>query len=259
MRFSASEMNDLRSAKSVLENPGLAAKIADALGMPLEKGLNLLPKRWASAVSAASRKSIETALDVAIWTMDHAQPQPPSNWWHKIAAGTAGAAGGAFGLPALSIELPISTTIMLRSIADIARSEGEDLNSLEAKLECLQVLALGGKAKGDDATDAGYFAVRASMANAISDAARHLAEKGITQKGAPAVIRLITQVAARFSIVVSEKAAAQTIPVVGAVGGALINTLFLDHYQDMAKGHFIVRRMERKHGPQEVQRRYIEL
>jgi uncharacterized YccA/Bax inhibitor family protein len=148
---------------------------------------------------------------------------------------------------------------MLRSIADIARSEGEDLNSLEAKLECLQVLALGGKAKGDDATDAGYFAVRASMANAISEAARHLAEKGVTQKGAPAVIRLITQVAARFSIVVSEKAAAQTIPVVGAVGGALINTLFLDHYQDMAKGHFIVRRMERKHGQQEVQRRYIEL
>jgi hypothetical protein len=121
------------------------------------------------------------------------------------------------------------------------------------------VLALGGKAKGDDATDAGYFAVRASMANAISEAARHLAEKGVTQKGAPAVIRLITQVAARISIVVSEKAAAQTIPVVGAVGGALINTLFLDHYQDMAKGHFIVRRMERKHGQQEVQRRYIEL
>jgi hypothetical protein len=40
---------------------------------------------------------------------------------------TTGGVGGLFGLPALAIELPISTTIMLRSIADIARSEDEDI------------------------------------------------------------------------------------------------------------------------------------
>jgi hypothetical protein len=34
--------------------------------------------------------------------------------------------GGGFGLAALPVELPISTIIMLRSIGDIARSEGED-------------------------------------------------------------------------------------------------------------------------------------
>jgi hypothetical protein len=259
MRISASDIADLRSAKYILENPGLAAKIADMLGMPLEKGLDLLPKKFASAVAVASRKSVETALDVAIWTMDHTQPQLPSNWWHKLAAGTTGAAGGAFGLPALSIELPISTTIMLRSIADIARSEGENLGSLEGKLECVQVLALGGKAKSDDAAETGYFAARASMAKAVSEAARHLTEKGIAQKGAPAIIRLITQVASRFAIVVTEKAAAQAIPVVGAMGGAIINTLFIDHYQDMAKGHFIVRRIERKHGQEKVRQKYKEL
>jgi hypothetical protein len=97
------------------------------------------------------------------------------------------------------------------------------------------------------------------MAKAVSEAAAHLAEKGLSQKGAPAIIRLIALIASRFSIVVSEKAAAQAVPVVGAFGGAVINTLFIDHFQDMGKGHFIVRRLERVHGLEEVKRIYKEL
>jgi len=80
---------------------------------------------------------------------------------------------------------------------------------------------------------------------------------GIPQ--APAIIRLITQIASRFSIVVSEKAAAQAVPLVGAFGGAVVNTLFIDHFQDMGRGHFIVRRLERLHGREEVKRVYKEL
>ena len=38
----------------------------------------------------------------------------------------SGAAGGAFGLATLPVELPVSTIIMLRSIAAIARNEGEE-------------------------------------------------------------------------------------------------------------------------------------
>jgi hypothetical protein len=191
--------------------------------------------------------------------MDHSQAEAPSNWWHKLAVGTTGAAGGVFGLPALAIELPVSTAIMLRSIADIARSQGEDLKAPEARLECVQVLALGGPSNSDDGSETGYFAARAAMAKAVSDALQHLARSGFAQKGAPAMIRLIAVVAARFSIVVSEKAAAQAVPVLGAVGGAVINTLFIAHFQDMGKGHFIVRRLERAHGPQEVKRIYQEL
>ncbi|MBA3492608.1 MAG: EcsC family protein, partial [Gammaproteobacteria bacterium] len=61
------------------------------------------------------------------------------------------------------------------------------------------------------------------------------------------------------SIVVSEKAAAQAVPLVGAFGGAVVNTLFIDHFQDMGRGHFIVRRLERLHGHEEVKRVYNEL
>lgn len=259
MTLSSSEIEDLRTAKLLLETPSLAAKFSNLVGAPIEKGFELLPKKWNVVVNDAARKSIETALNVALWTMDHSQPAPPSNWWHKLAVGTTGAAGGAFGLAALTIELPVSTTIMLRSIADIARSEGENLKMPDARLECVQVLALGGRSKSDDGTEIGYFAARAAMAKAVSEAAAHLAEKGLTQKGAPAIIRLIAQIASRFSIVVSQKAAAQAVPVVGAFGGAVINTLFIHHFQDMGRGHFIVRRLERVHGPEEVKRIYKEL
>jgi hypothetical protein len=259
MALSSLEIEDLQAAKNLLEHPGLAVKISYVVGSPIEKGFAMLPGKWNQMVNDATRKSIEKALTVALWTMDHRRPGSPSNWWHKLAAGTAGAAGGAFGLPALAIELPVSTAIMLRSIADIARSEGENLETLDAKLQCIQVLALGGRAKNDDAAETAYFAARAAMAKSISDAAAHLAKKGFTDKGAPAIVRFISQIASRFSITVSEKAAAQAIPIVGAFCGAVINTLFIDHFQDMGKGHFIVRRLERLHDPKEVRRIYEEL
>jgi hypothetical protein len=259
MALSAFELSELRGAKELLENPGLAAKLSNYVGTPIEKALKRLPDSMSVTVNDITRKSIEKALDIALLTMDKDVRKASSNWWHKLAVGTTGATGGLFGLPGLAIELPISTTIMLRSIADIARSEGEDLSCTAARLQCVQVLALGGKSKSDDGTEAGYFAARTALAKSISEAAAHLTKKGLSQQGAPAIVRLISHVASRFSIVVSEKAAAQAVPVVGAFGGAAINTLFIDHFQDMGRGHFIVRRLERLHGQEEVRRLYDEL
>lgn len=259
MALSPAEQNELRTAKTILENPGLAAKVSNYVGSPIEKGLKKLPESFSLAVNDVARKSIEKAFDIALLTMNSDGQGSPSNWWHKVAVAATGAGGGAFGLPALALELPVSTTIMLRSIADIARSEGEDLRHPDAKMQCVQVLALGGKTRNDDGTEAGYFAARTALAKSISEAAAHLAEKGMSQHGAPAILRLITQVASRFSIVVTEKAAAQAVPLVGAFGGAAINTLFIDHFQEMGRGHFTIRRLERLHGQEEIRRLYDSL
>ncbi|MHB8057267.1 MAG: EcsC family protein [Desulfuromonadaceae bacterium] len=259
MALSSAEISELRGAKKLLENPGIAAKVSNFIGSPIEKGLKRLPESMSATVNEITRKSIEKALDIALLTMGKDVRESPSNWWHKLAVGTTGATGGLFGLPGLAIELPISTTIMLRSIADIARSEGEDLSCPVAKLQCVQVLALGGKSRSDDGTETGYLAARAALAKSISEAAAHLTKKGLSQHGAPAIVRFISQIASRFSIVVSEKAAVQAVPVVGAFGGAAINTLFINHFQDMGRGHFIVRRLERLHGQEEVRRLYDEL
>ncbi len=250
------DLSELRYAKGLLENPSLTARIAGALGKPIEAGLDRLPTGARQAVAAATRKSLETALAFALTTMDDRR-RNSANWAHKVIAAATGAAGGAFGLPALAVELPLSTVIMLRSIADVARSEGERIKLPEAKLACLEVFALGGRAQGDDASDAGYFATRAALAKALADAAEYIVRRGATQQAAPPLLRFVTQIAARFGIPVSEKAVAQSLPVVGAAGGALINTLFVDHFQEVARGHFILRRLERTYGPEPVQAEYL--
>jgi len=32
------------------------------------------------------------------------------------------------------------------------------------------------------------------------------------------------------------------MPVIGAIGGAMVNTLFIINFQDMRRGHFAIRR-----------------
>jgi hypothetical protein len=254
--FQPEDLNDLKRAKLLLENPGIAAKITNMFGTPIEKGFAFLPKNWHAKIGEITQMALSKAVNVAIVTMQDAPGEEASNFWHKLAVATTGGIGGFFGLPALAVELPISTTIMLRSIADVARNEGESINRIEAKMACIEVFAFGGPSKSDDASDAGYFAVRAALARSVTKAAEYIAEKGLAEEGAPALVRLIMQIAQRFSIQVSEKAAAQAVPAIGAGGGALINTLFIAHFQDMARGHFIVRRLERKYGQELVQRSF---
>jgi hypothetical protein len=258
-KVSPADIALLREAKQRLEHPSLAARLSATLGAPLEKGLARLPERWSTALGEITRKSIESALDVAIATLEPGGERAPALRQHRWAVAATGAAGGAAGLPALALELPLSTILMLRSIGDIARSQGEDLDLPETKLACLEVFALGGRSSADDSAETGYFAVRGALSKAIQEAAKHVAEKGIAGKGAPALVRLIAQIAARFEFVVSQKAAAQLVPVVGAAGGAIVNLMFIGHYQDVARGHFTVRRLEREYSPDVIGRLYAKL
>ena len=258
------ELADLRRAVQLLENPGLGARIANLLGTPIEKAISLLPRGASDTIGAATQKAIYRALKLSLKTLEPASQQPgeeppeASDGWHLAAAALTGAAGGALGMVALTIELPISTVIMMRSIADVARSEGADLQDLATQLECVQVLAFGGNSPRDDATEIGYFIAREAMAKAAAEAATHLAQSGLQKEAAPAIVRWIATIAERYSLTVTEKAAAQLIPVVGAIGGALINTVFIDHFQNMARGHFIVRRLEKTYGSALVRRKYLE-
>jgi len=259
MEWSAQELDDLRHAKELLETPGIAARVATLLGVPIEKGFGMLPARWTEIVNRATRVSIRRALDFAVLTMGDAPSRSSSEMLHKLTVAATGAAGGSLGLAALVVELPVSTAVMLRSIADVARSEGERVRAIETQLACLEVFGLGGRSSADDAAETSYYAARAALARAVSEAARYITERGLVYEGAPPIVRLITRIAGRFSLVVSEKVAAQAVPLVGAVGGALINTIFIDHFQDVARGHFIVRRLERRYGADEVQRCYRRL
>src|SRR2546423_14214453 len=105
----------------------------------------------------------------------------------------------------------------------------------------------------------GYGRVRRPRPKATPDPAPSLDKKGVLKNAAPAVVRLITSIASRFGVIVSEQVAAKAVPVVGAAGGSIINVLFMNHFQDMARGHFIVKRLERRYGTEGVQAAYNQL
>jgi len=249
----------LALAVDLLENPSFAAKVTNLIGAPVERAITLLPDGLSEKLLSSTQKALSKALDLAVSSLDERYRGKPANGAHRVLTTVSGAIGGALGLMALTVELPISTTLMLRSIADIARSEGEQITDVHTKLACLEVFAMGGTSQADDGAETGYFAVRAALAGAMTEAAKYLAEHGLAGSGAPALVRFLSKIASRYSIQVSEKAAAQAIPLLGAAGGATINLLFMDHFQNMARGHFIVRRLEAVHGKEPVRDAYRQL
>ena len=254
--LSPEDLEDLRIAKSKLEYPGLTARITDLIGHPIEAGFRLLPKNINKKIGEVTQMALLKGLEFAVLTMGETEKKSSRDWLHKLLVAGSGAAGGMAGFASLSLELPVSTCIILRSIADIARSEGHDIQLLEVKLSCLEILALGGPTKKDDAVSSGYWAVRSMLAKSVSEAAAFIAEKGLADKGAPPLLRLIAAIASRFSVVITEEVAAKAIPVVGAVTGGTINVLFINHFQEMARGHFIVKRLENKYGTEMIENSY---
>lgn len=253
------DLAQLRDAKALLEHPGLATRITSVIGMPIEKGLARLPGSWSNKIGEVTEKALRKASNAALYTLTDTPGKAASNRWHQVGVAVSGGVGGFFGLAALAVELPISTTIMLRSVADVARSHSESLASEDTRRACIEVFALGGKTQDDDAAESGYFAVRTVLAQSITEAGRYVAEKGLVEQGAPIMVRLIAKVAKRFGVQVTEKMAAQAIPAIGAAGGAAINTLFMDHFQEMAQGHFTVRKLERQYGAELVRKVYEAL
>ncbi|MBN1629707.1 MAG: EcsC family protein [Thermoleophilia bacterium] len=257
--WSEEDLAALWEAKLLLEHPSLTARISDMVGRPLETGFRMLPHRWHKVIGSATETALLKGLEVSIKTMGRPEPCRSRDRLHKALAVGTGAAGGAFGAAALPVELTVSTCVILRSIADIARSEQHDVSRVDVKLACLEVFALGGGTAGDDASESGYWVVRGALSKYITDAANHIARKGLSDRSAPAVVRLITQIAARFGVVVSEQAVALLVPVVGAVSGGAINYLFMNHFQDIARGHFVVKRLEQKYGTGNVRQTYERL
>jgi hypothetical protein len=155
--------------------------------------------------------------------------RPRNNTAHRLLTAASGAASGFIGLPGVLFDIPFTTATILRSIAEIARDSGEDIESEDAKRACLEVLAFGGPSAADDETEIGYWATRIGM--------NHLS-LNLLMKGA----------AGRFGLVLSEKLLAQAVPIAGAATGSALNYAFTNYYQDMAQVHFCLRALDRRTG-----------
>jgi hypothetical protein len=254
--LSIADQRILWQAACNLERESLVARLSELTGEPVTQMLRMMPKKVSGQIHGVVQSALWQALQVAVYKLDSGLPEPGTIGF-RVMSGIAGGVSGFFGAATLAVELPVTTTLMLRSIAGIARREGEDLRHPGAKLACLEVFALGPRRENAGGTaEASYYAIRAFLAKAVSEAAQLLTERTVAQRSSPVIVELITAVGSRFGLVVSEKMAAGAIPVLGAIGGAAVNLAFMEHFQKLAKAHFAIRRLEREHGPDEVHRIY---
>jgi hypothetical protein len=263
MELSPPDLAELRHAKALLTADNLAVRISGLVGGQMNRGLDWLLHRlpagardgMESVAQDAARRALEQGYRTALATVDAGEGRAPrwawlsrrlsSLWFDKAATAATGFAGGAAGLAGTALELPVTTAILLRAIAQIAAREGEDVRSDECRIECIKVLAFGAPAAGEDA---GYWTVRLALSQAIGGyAGRTIGEL---------MPRVIAQVLPRFGVNVTWKFAGQAVPLAGAATGALMNVAFTDHFQEKARGHFIVRRLERAYGEAAVREAY---
>lgn len=261
----------IREAVQTLEFPSFVTRVTNVLGKPIEAGIAALPAKAREIVETTSRKSIEAALTAAVKTVPGAKQNhdfqtacdKSSKMGGVHTAGTAvtGALGGFFGLPAVMAELPVTTVVMLRSMAHIASLFGEDLSDPKTQLETLYLFGMGGPTPGDDSMESSYYLTRVTLSRMIDKAAHFVVGKSIQEiakalSGRGALMEFIVKVASRFEVVAGEKAVGQMLPGLGAGAGALLNIAFTEHFNHVARSHFGLKRLEREYGAGQVKSWY---
>lgn len=219
-------------ARKYRDARGLGLQILGVLGKSASSLLDQLPRSVRDGLDAGTQRALEVSFDAASRSRG---PLPDAGTWltRAITIGT-GAAGGFGGTPTALAELPVTTTVILRAIQGIAAEHGFDPAHEDTRLDCLQVLAAAGPLSEDDQTDIAFLTMRLSVT-------------GATLQG------LIKQIAPRLAVVLGQKLAAQTVPVLGAVTGAAINYSFTSYYQEVAHVQFALRKLAEDTGTDRAQ------
>jgi EcsC protein family len=210
---------------------GIGSRYA-AIGPDL-LGRHLLGESAQARYQALVEAALRHAYRVGTLGLDTVSARPPRRRAGRLVAAATGGASGLIGAPAIAADLPVTTCLMMRSIAEIARAHGEDLTSADTRQACIEVFAFGGPEIADEDIDIAWWTIRGSLSHA-------------------SIALLIRQIAARFGAMLSQKYLAQAVPLIGAAAGSTLNYVFMDYYQRMARVHFTLRELERRHDPDAV-------
>src|SRR5947209_10914087 len=192
-RMSGQDLASLAAAVKILEGESFVARLMRLFGAQMRAVGRVLPESARKAVALATDSALKVGLRVALRSLGARAGAKPRNRLHQAAAAATGAVGGAFGLAATAVELPISTTILLRSIAEIARDNGEDLANPEAGLACLSVLGLGGERLGADAGRSRYYTARDQLRSGLADVDFVLLKQGIAAELPPMMMPYLSR------------------------------------------------------------------
>ena len=218
---------------------GIVMRAVTFVGGQVEDGLKLIPKGLRDQIDIAARAALLQSYRLAAASRGDSllARRVTTDRAHRVVAALSGALGGVGGLPTALAELPVATTVIFRAVQGVAAAHGEDPASEETRLEVLRVFGAGGPGEGDDGVDTTFIGARLSLTGV-------------------ALNRLIGQIAPRFGLVISQKLAAQAVPILGAAAGAGANYAFMRYYTEVAHVHFGLRRLIRLHGEEAVLTRF---
>lgn len=197
-------------------------ELLNMVGGQAEDLLAKLPDPVRDNLQGATEQALGLALKAADGSRRALPDQAP--WVNTAVATAMGAAGGFAGMPGALVELPATTTLLLRAIQGAARANGFDPAAENVRFDSLQVFGAAGPLEKDDGADLAFFATRLTLTG-------------------PALQKLISAVSPRLAVVLGQKLAAQSVPVLGAVAGATTNMVYTRYYQEIAQVHFGLRRL----------------
>lgn len=197
-------------------------QLLNMVGGQAETLLSRLPGPVRERLDDSTERALRLAMDGANRSRGVVSDSP--GWLNRAVTTAMGAAGGMGGLPTALAELPVTTTVLLRAIQDVAVEHGFDPDEPGVQYDCIQVFAAAGPLDHDDGSDLAFLSTRVAVTG-------------------PTVQALIARVAPRLATVLGQKLAAQAVPVLGAAAGAATNYAYTSYYQQMAHVHFGLRRL----------------
>jgi len=201
---------------------GMGIQVLNLIGGRAESLLERLPAPVRDRLGEGTEAALHWAMKAAQSSRGLVGDQP--GWMNTAVTTAMGAAGGFGGLPSALAELPITTTILLRSIQGVAAQHGFDPAAPNVQFDCVEVFSAAGPLTRDDGADLAFISTRLTVTG-------------------PVLQTLITRVAPRLATVLGQKLAAQTVPVLGAVAGAATNYAYTSYYQEIAHVHFGLRKL----------------
>lgn len=210
---------------------GLGIELLNLIGGQAESLLERLPKPVRQNLDAATTAALSHAMKAA---QGSRRVVPHRAGWLNTSVATAlGAVGGIGGIPSALAELPITTTVLLRSIQDVAIHHGFDPGAESVQFDCIKVFSAAGPLEKDDGADLAFVSTRLALTGGAMQA-------------------LVARIAPKLAVVLGQKLAAQAVPVLGAVAGAATNYTYTTYYTDIAHVHFGLRKLavdaDRDHG-----------
>ena len=239
----------LVQALAVLDGgAGLLVRVAEVMGGAMGRTVWRGARRLELAAGvegggqAVAARALRLAFDVAVRGLGEGAGEGGVSRGKASRAVVvmSGAVGGFFGLGGFVPDATLTTLTIMRDIARVAQEAGESLSDEDTRRACLEVFALTPGDAGDGQLELGYLSARLFM------------------RGRPLKV-LLSELAGRYGVSLSQKFVMQAVPVAGAFGGAALNSAFLSRYRNAARAHFKVRELERRYGQALIEKEVLAL